>query len=216
MNPIRNPDETRNRLIQAAFDEIYAQGFQGMRVDVVLDRAGLRKGALYHHFGGKLELGYAVLDELIRGAIEQIWIRPVEEAEDPITGLKQAMAASAQHMPPERIKLGCPLNNLAQEMSPVDEGFRRRIADIYETWISGLERALERGKSGGYVAEQVDSHHAARFIVSALEGCIGVAKTAQSVELLENCGAELRRYLTALRPTSNNLKETDALARRSH
>ena len=50
MSTVRNPDQTRARLLEAAFEEIYQHGFQGMRVDEILERTGLKKGAFYHHF----------------------------------------------------------------------------------------------------------------------------------------------------------------------
>ncbi len=47
MTIVRDPDQTRSRLIAAAFYEIYENGFQGMRVEEILKRTGLKKGALY-------------------------------------------------------------------------------------------------------------------------------------------------------------------------
>src|SRR6266851_5448653 len=86
--------------------------------------AGITKGALYHHFGSKQELGYAVVDELIREHILDRWVRSLEKAENPIDGLL-AVLREGRH-PSFDQRLGCPLNNLAQEMSPLDEGFRKR------------------------------------------------------------------------------------------
>ena len=62
----RNPEQTRQALLEAAFEEIYRVGFQAASLDRILDRAGVTKGALYHHFKNKLELGYAVLEEVVR------------------------------------------------------------------------------------------------------------------------------------------------------
>ena len=61
----RNPDRTRERLLEAGFVEIYSRGFQPAGLDAIVERAGVTKGALYHHFPGKHALGYAVLDEVI-------------------------------------------------------------------------------------------------------------------------------------------------------
>ena len=59
----RNPQHTREKLLHSAFEEILQHGFQGMRVDEVLLKAELKKGAFYHHFRSKTELGYCVVDE---------------------------------------------------------------------------------------------------------------------------------------------------------
>ncbi len=83
----RNPDLTRKSLLEAAFQEIYQSGFQAASLDNILSKAGVTKGALYHHFGSKRELGYAVVDELIRERVLDRWVRPLEHAANPIDGL---------------------------------------------------------------------------------------------------------------------------------
>jgi TetR/AcrR family transcriptional regulator, transcriptional repressor for nem operon len=55
-----------------------------------VETAGTTKGALFHHFAGKQELGYAVLDEVIGPLLQQRWLGPVADAPDPIAALKKA------------------------------------------------------------------------------------------------------------------------------
>lgn len=56
---VRNPDATRQNILQVAFEEILLKGYQGLRVDEVLNKTGFTKGAFYHHFKSKKELGHA-------------------------------------------------------------------------------------------------------------------------------------------------------------
>src|SRR5438477_616209 len=56
----RNLAETRRAILNAAFEEIYANGFHASSIDAILARTELTKGALFHQFASKLELGYAV------------------------------------------------------------------------------------------------------------------------------------------------------------
>ncbi|MEN8175422.1 MAG: TetR/AcrR family transcriptional regulator [Pseudomonadota bacterium] len=202
MSARRDPESTRKRLIEAAFSEIHLNGFQGMRVDDVLAQAGLRKGALYHHFGSKAELGYAVLDQIVRKMIDETWLAPLRDVDDPVTALKQQIIVITAEIRPDSLKLGCPLNNLAQEMSPVDEGFRTRVTDLFEYWIGGFTAAFKRGQEKGYVRDDIDTTNAARFLVSSLEGCIGIAKAQQSKEHLEACGDQVVAWLDSLRAPS--------------
>ena len=58
-------DTTRTKLLWAAFAEFYRNGFQGGSLNHIVETAGATKGALFHHFAGKQDLGYAVLDEII-------------------------------------------------------------------------------------------------------------------------------------------------------
>jgi AcrR family transcriptional regulator len=74
-------------LLQAAFEEMHCYGFQAASVSAILARTGVTKGALYYHFPTETQLGYAVVEEVIRGRILQRWGLALEETEDPITHL---------------------------------------------------------------------------------------------------------------------------------
>ncbi len=199
METARKSDQTRELLLQAAFDEIHRKGFQAASVSKILADTGLTKGALYHHFPNKTALGYAVVDELVTDEIKERWLAPLENQDDPITALRTLLQEAGKSLKPEDIMLGCPLNNLAQEMSPVDEGFRKRINHIYNVWRGGIAQALMRGQANGAVRTDIQPGDAAAFIVAAMEGCMGMAKNACDPELLFNCGKSLIGYLESLR-----------------
>lgn len=194
----RNPDFTRHRILEAAFMEMYRNGFQGMRLDEVLASTGLTKGALYHHFPNKRALGYAVVDEIILQTMDAMWLAPLKNATDPFKELIEVIELLPERKPPEMIQYGCPLNNLAQEMSPLDEGFRQRLDYVFRLWHDVTEEALERAKNQGSIRQDIDSNETATFIMAAMEGCIGIAKNAQSAERLSLCLRGLVGYLRSL------------------
>lgn len=197
--PERRPDRTRRAILDAAFQEIYRHGYQGMRLDVVLGATGLTKGALYHHFPNKRALGYAVVDEVIRGYLHQLWLQPLAESSDPLERLIAFVGGLDSVLGGQIVMLGCPMNNLAQEMSPLDEGFRTRLDTLYQEWRSGIQNALQRAQAQGGIRAEVNCAHAATFVLAALSGCIGVGKNSQSQEQLAICGAGLIDYLRSLR-----------------
>lgn len=195
--------DTRSMLLGAAFEEIHTFGFQAASLSKILNRTGVTKGALYHHFPNKLELGYAVVDELIRYQINEQWIKPLHEG-NPIDQIIQQIHQGKELFSSEDIRLGCPLGNLSQEMSPIDEGFRERIEAIYSEWREGLTAALSRGQKNNQVAGDINPADTATFIVASLEGCLGTAKNAQSMELLLACGSGLIQVLEKMRMTEKN------------
>src|SRR5262245_38002431 len=84
----RNPEATRSRILESAFQEFYRNGFQGGSLNRIADMAGATKGALFHHFDGKNALGYAVVDEVLRNGVEERWLKPMRGSTDPIGTLK--------------------------------------------------------------------------------------------------------------------------------
>jgi len=198
---VREPDVKRGKLLRAAFQEMHRHGFQGASLDAILATAGVTKGAFYHHFPSKTELGYAVVDEVVAAAVLDDMIRPLDlRPSDPLTALQRALRRRAARETPASIALGCPLNNLAQEMSPLDEGFRRRVDRAFERWTAAYAEALTRGRARGTVRRGVDAKAVAEFVVGSLEGAIGRAKNARSIELLKSNVSILIRYLDTLRP----------------
>ena len=200
--PRRAPDETRERILEAAFEEFYRNGFQAGNVSTIVERAGVTKGALYHHFADKAALGYAVVEEVIREPILEAYLGPLAEAEgDPLAALQEALRTRPDFFAETGIAFGCPLNNLMQEMSPLDEGFRTRVADALERWTDGFEAALAEARTRGYVRADVDTRRVAAFAVAAIEGSFGTAKNADSVDVLRANLETLADFLETLRPT---------------
>lgn len=194
----RDPQRTRRELLDAAAAEIHRKGFQAASLAAILSHTGVTKGALYHHFPNKKALGLAVLDRVEQTVLD-LWVRPLEGADDPVRAFQEALRRAAASLEPADIELGCPLNNLAQELSAVDEEFRARVVAVYDKWREGIARALARGQGRGTVDPTVDPRTVAAFVVASLTGGRGLAKTARSPELLDVCVRGLSAYLDTLR-----------------
>mgnify|MGYP003483643400 FL=1 len=194
----RQPDITRDKIVDAAFQEIYRHGFQAASLSNILANTGLTKGALYHHFPNKDELGLAVIEEVIREGFEAMMFAPLREADDPMETLIELIQRKAKSATLESVTLGCALNNLIQEMSPLDAEFKRRLNGILKTWQDTVTDALKRARKQGRVRKDVDCRAAALFIVSAFEGCIGIAKNLQSVKDFGQCLSQLVSYVRGL------------------
>lgn len=195
---VRKADQTRETLLLAAFEEIYQQGFRKASLENILKRTGVTKGALYHHFPNKTALGYAVVDEIIVPHAEQKWQRLLSDDINPIDTLIEI--GEEKSFPIERdVSLGCPINNLAQEMSGIDEGFRERLNLFLDRWREVIETALKAGQLHGHVRADVKTHETAAFIVAAFEGAYGLGKCACSEEVLQTCLDGLNTYVNSLR-----------------
>ena len=140
-----------------------------------------------------------MIDEAIRDQLLSTWVEPIELAEDPISGLIESLhAISTDHV--EMIcDCGCPLNNLAQEMSAVDDTFRGKLQKVYAEWQDRTAAALFRGQGAGYVRPDVDCRKAATFIMSSVEGGAGLAKNHRDPDVLSACLDGVAHYLESLR-----------------
>jgi hypothetical protein len=100
---------------------------------------------------------------------------------DPIDALIDVVKAIPTR--PQDIKGGCPLVNLAQEMSPLDEQFRKRLERIFRGWQEGVAMVLRRGQSQGTVRRDLVPEETATFLIAMVEGYEVLAKNAQDAEV---------------------------------
>ncbi|MES1191587.1 MAG: TetR/AcrR family transcriptional regulator [Steroidobacter sp.] len=176
--PARTRDlkRTRSEMLNAAFTEIFMNGFQGVSIDKIIARTGLTKGAFFHQFPTKMDLGYALVDEVLRDLIRTRWVEPLAEFDNPLEGIISQMNKLIGKASDSQLQLGCPLNNLVQEMTNVDRTFARKLSAVMDYWIDGIEAALKRGISNGYIRESVKTREAAIYIVMFHEGMYGFLK----------------------------------------
>ncbi len=191
--------DTREQILFAAYREIHVNGFQSASLSNILARTGVTKGALYHHFRDKTELGYAVVDEVIARRIHQSFIQPLAHLDDPIEGFIEMIQNAGNTFSMTDIELGCPLSVLAQEMAPIDEGFRTRLTDIYEQWHQSIADVLRRAKEKDLIIDDVDPYTMAVTIASIMEGSLNAAKVSQSLDKLQLCGQGLVQLLQLIR-----------------
>lgn len=83
--------QTRARLIEVARRLFVERGYSAVGTEEIVQTAGVTRGALYHHFDGKLELFAAVHEQLEEELIETIAARMMT-ATDPLEALRTGIA----------------------------------------------------------------------------------------------------------------------------
>src|SRR2546421_7174191 len=75
----RDPERTRERILNAGFREFAAKGFAGARVDAIARSASINKRMLYHYFGNKK----ALFREVLRRKLAQRKVWTLATPDDP-------------------------------------------------------------------------------------------------------------------------------------
>lgn len=201
----RNLEETRRTILQATFFEVLSSSFQGISIDAIVAKTPYTKGALFHQFPTKLDLGYALVEEVIAPSIITRWIDPIRVFQNPLEGILHQLQILIGNEDLEILKLGCPLNNLVQEMSPVDSGFHKRLAAALDLWIEQMDGELQRGQMMGFVKKDISTRDAATFIVMAHEGFYGTIKGLRDKRVFDSLYGALRSYLQNLATDPSSL-----------
>lgn len=199
---LRDPERTRERLLQAGFREVHKSGFQSASIDAILAATNVTKGALYYHFESKEDLGHAIVEEVIAKLPRDRWLLPLQRSKDkdPIDALIGIVRAIPTR--PEDVKGGCPLVNLTQEMSQLDEQFRKRLETIFHAWQEGIATALRRGQAQGTVRRDLVAAESAGFLIALVEGYQVLAKNAQDPKVWNGGIRNIVAWLGSLRAPS--------------
>jgi TetR/AcrR family transcriptional regulator, transcriptional repressor for nem operon len=195
----KSPEETKRVLLEVAFQEIHLHGFQATSITNILENTELSKGALYHHFKNKTELGYAVVDEVLKPMFVEAWIIPLEKSSDVVSTIIEIINQHREQACSEMLSRGCPLNNLVAEMSPIDEGFRIRLEAILTLWKNKLSEAFQKSIEKGLLKENLDPVSISEFIIAIIEGVSSLSKNSQSTTVIDSCMHEMIYYLESLR-----------------
>ena len=110
--------------------------------------------------------------------------RPHLEALDSLAGLKAWRDTFVRLNKAAQFK-GCPLGSLASELANDSEPARKRLAGSFSIWRHRIEKGLAKMQERGELAVSADPHDLALALVSAVEGGLLLAKTAQSSRPLE-------------------------------
>lgn len=138
----------------------------------------------------------AVLDryvELLHPAV----MGPVfERVRDPIERVFAVLDGYRQMLVRTGCKMGCPIGNLALEMSERSEAVRHRIAKNFDGWRAAIRQCLV--DAGDRLPAELDRDAFATFVLTVMEGAIMQARAQRSLEPFDVSVAQLRDFAERL------------------
>jgi len=195
---IRDPEKTRAHILNAAFLEIYRRGFNGVGVRELASKAHVTIGAFFHYFPTKNHVAYAIIDEIVHAGIQDRWIRPLAAYKNPLQGILKCFKNTFENWPDELVALGCPLNNLTQELSASDESIKAKTQIVLNDWIAKTKEHLERAKENGYLQKNINTQELAEFIVTFQEGTFAMGKALNNRQIFESMYSNFKRHMDAV------------------
>lgn len=188
-------EATRAALVAAARDCFVDQGFEATSTEAVLARAGVSKGALYHHFTSKAELLAAVFE-----AVSHDTLAKAQAAAAGATSARAALGLALKGW--LRAALAPEPRRIILEAGPAVLGFARarqiEEAITLEPMRRGIDRLVAHGE-----ARCPDSDIAARLLYAAVtELALAALQRDLGDTQLYGFDAQLDALLDALVPTA--------------
>lgn len=188
--------DTRTRLVRTAMRLFQEQGFTATGIAGILREADVRSGSLYHFFATKEDLLLAVLD-MYEELLWPIVLDPVfARIDDPLERVFGILDGYRSMLVETGCALGCPIGNLALEMSDAHPAVREKIAANFSGWCRGVRLCLDE------IAERLpaglDRDRMASFVLCVMEGGVMLARAHRSLEPFDSAVQYLRDYFDRL------------------
>jgi TetR/AcrR family transcriptional repressor of nem operon len=188
---------TRLTILEKAFALVYKQGYQTTSIDDIIATTQVTKGAFFYHFKSKDEMGLAMINEVMYPGMEEVLIKPLLTAKDPVNEIYLMMHNILLKSPFFDVKYGCPAVNLIEEMSPVNEQFNKALLKLFQQWQDAIERAVEESVNTHKSKKDIDARQVAYFVMAGYSGIRNMGKML-GIACYSTYLKELKNYLKQL------------------
>ena len=170
--------ETQDLIINTSFELFYEKGYNATSIPDIMKKTSLSKGAFYHHFKNKNEIGKRVIEVILRKRIKEGFINPLNETHNGTVPdlLLEVFTKRIKNYSEREKALGCPANNLVGEIGYSEQDFRVILKTLFEEWREALIKIIETGKSKSEIKKDVNSSSVAISLICAFEGVRSLRK----------------------------------------
>jgi AcrR family transcriptional regulator len=189
-----DPEGLRNRVLDAAAKLFQTHGYHATGMRDVMKATAISSGALHHHFPTKDSMAIAVITDRVAGAVRETWIDPVRGSRSMNKAILGVFADIIRGIDRRGTVQGCPLNNLAMELSFSNPRFREALRSIFLEWQAVLAERIAK-TPGGARLDKPARAAAAAFIVAAYSGAMNLAKATQTTAPLRVAAQTLSVWL---------------------
>lgn len=189
-------DSTRERLIKAAQELFLVQGYHATGIAQILKRAEVNSGSLYYYFPTKEDLLIAVLEwyyaNIEPALLDYVW----QGVSDPVEKVFVLVDGYRQMLLIKEFNQGCPIGNLALELSNSHPRARDLCTANFRQWTEKVRECLD--EAGGRLPDDLDREALALHVLTVMEGAVMLARSYRSLEPFDAAVHQLRDYFERL------------------
>jgi len=191
----------KEKLLDAALSLIREQGFAATTVDALCERAGVTKGAFFHHFESKDALGVAAVEHWSRTTGALFRAAPYHEAPDALGRVRAYLELRKSLIRGDLSQFTCVAGTMVQETYASHPAIRAACADsifghagtLVEDFAAALKEWGQRELAGAVTAESLATH-----TQCVLQGAFILAKARGDAQVAVESIEHLQRYIASL------------------
>ncbi len=176
----------KKRLMEAVRELFWTGSYGSTTIDLICERAGVKKGSFYYFYESKADLALdAVTEEWEkhRPELDSIFSATVPPLERLNRYLEYGYALQANIRSKHGCVLGCPLLSLGGEVSTQEHRLQKKIQEILGQKRKYLESAIRDAHAAGLI-EAPDAAAKARILFSYYQGLLAQARIQNDLKIL--------------------------------
>ena len=182
--------DTRESIVESARELFFDQGYTATGIAQILKKSGVNSGSLYHFFPTKEDLLVAVLEKY-KGMLWPMVLEPAfSRVVDPIERLFAVLNGYRQLLMATNFRLGCPIGNLALEMSNTHPQVRNLIVENFDGWRKAISQLVL--DASDRLPAEVDAEALSFFVLATMEGSVMLARAHQDIKPFDAAVGSLR------------------------
>jgi AcrR family transcriptional regulator len=153
-------EETRFQILSAAVEQASTAGFESLTIGTLAEKTGMSKSGLFAHFGSKLDLQIAALDECARQFTEAVFLPALKAPR----GVKRLHALFENWITwPQRAKLtgGCPIDSAGREYAHQPGPMHDAVIERQRLLDRELSKTVQMAVDAGELAAATDPRQVA-------------------------------------------------------
>lgn len=182
--------------METARELFFEQGYAQTGIAQILKVSGVNSGSLYHFFPSKEDLLAAVLENY-KALLEPRVLAPAfKRISDPIERVFAVLDGYRRLLQATDFALGCPIGNLALEISNGHPQIRKLVVGNFDAWTRAVSQLIL--DAAGRLPADVDPAALARHVLATMEGAVMLARAYRSFEPFDQAVHQLRDYFDRL------------------
>jgi TetR/AcrR family transcriptional repressor of nem operon len=167
---------TRRGILHKAFELIYLKGYQATSIDEIIATTTVTKGAFFYHFKNKEEMGLAMINEVMYPGMVPYMIDVLGKTDEVLDDIYDMMKGLLLLNSFFKVEYGCPAVNLADEMAPLNESFRKALMHLMVAWQQAIEESLRKAQATGRISKAYEPKQIALYITAGYSGVRNMGK----------------------------------------
>ncbi|OJJ22825.1 hypothetical protein BKI52_00295 [marine bacterium AO1-C] len=190
----RNAAKTKQEIIEKSAPLFNVHGYEGTKMQMIVEATGYQMGGIYRHFGTKKVLAKEVFRYNYQ-LLKNSYIQGVHEDQSPKEQLLQLLNNLKFTFFAPTVVGGCPILNTAIEADDTDQDFRVLASEGLDELVGIVEVILEKGKKEGDFKPTIKPTQEALYLMTTIEGLIMVAKLKRSRKVLTTIFERFATYI---------------------